>query len=64
MQPVITQGVVSMAKLIGSEINAGNYGEDTFCKVLMESFPDTYIIYRNRQVFGREFDILVYSQFS
>ena len=46
-----------MAKLIGSEINTGNYGEDTFCKVLMESFPDTYIIYRNRQVFGREFDM-------
>ena len=46
-----------MAKLIGSEINTGNYGEDTFCKVLMDSFPDSYIIYRNRQVFGREFDM-------
>ena len=46
-----------MAKLIGSEINTGNYGEDTFCKVLMASFPDSYIIYRNRQVFGREFDM-------
>ena len=46
-----------MAKLIGSSITTGNYGEDTFCKILVESFPDDYIVYRNRQVFGREFDM-------
>lgn len=46
-----------MAKLIGSEIITGNFGEDSLCKMLMDSFPDSYIIYRNRQVFGREFDM-------
>ena len=46
-----------MAKYIGSELNNGNYGEDTFCKLLIDAFPDEYIIYRNRQVFGREFDM-------
>lgn len=46
-----------MAKLIGSAISTGNFGEDTFCKALIDAFPDDYIIYRNRQVFGREFDM-------
>lgn len=46
-----------MAKFIGSEITTGNYGEDVFCKLLIDAFPDNYIIYRNRQVFGREFDM-------
>lgn len=46
-----------MAKLIGSLIETGNYGEDVFCKALIDAFPDNYIIYRNRQVFGREFDM-------
>ena len=46
-----------MAKYIGSELNTGNYGEDIFCKLLIDAFPDEYIIYRNRQVFGREFDM-------
>lgn len=48
-----------MAKLIGSEIITGNFGEDSLCKMLMDSFPDSYIIYRNRQVFGREFDMAI-----
>ena len=46
-----------MAKFIGSELITGNYGEDTFCQALIDAFPDNYIIYRNRQVFGREFDM-------
>lgn len=46
-----------MAKFIGSELTTGNYGEDFFCKLLIDSFPDNYILYRNRQVFGREFDM-------
>ena len=46
-----------MAKFIGSELITGNYGEDTFCQALIGAFPDNYIIYRNRQVFGREFDM-------
>lgn len=46
-----------MAKFIGSEIKNGNYGEDLFCEVLSKAFPDNYIIYRNRQIFGREFDM-------
>lgn len=46
-----------MARYIGSELNTGNYGEDIFCKLLVDAFPDEYIIYRNRQVFGREFDM-------
>ena len=46
-----------MAKFIGSELTTGNYGEDTFCQALIDAFPDNYIIYRNRQVFGREFDV-------
>lgn len=46
-----------MARFIGSELTTGNYGEDFFCKLLIDAFPDDYIIYRNRQVFGREFDM-------
>ena len=46
-----------MAKFIGSELTTGNFGEDTFCQALIAAFPDDYIIYRNRQVFGREFDV-------
>lgn len=46
-----------MAKYIGSDIVNGNYAEDLFCKLLVKAFPDDYIIYRNRQVFGREFDM-------
>lgn len=46
-----------MAKFIGSDISTGNFGEDSFCKLLIDAFPDNYIIYRNRQVFGREFDM-------
>ncbi len=46
-----------MAKLIGSELHNGNYGEDKLCKALIEAYPDDHIIYRNEAVFGREFDI-------
>ena len=48
-----------MAQFIGSNIETGNYGEDIFSKKLVAAYPDEYIIYRNRQVFGREFDVLM-----
>ncbi len=48
-----------MAKFIGSELTNGNWGEDTFCQALIDAFPDDYIIYRNRQIFGREFDMVM-----
>lgn len=46
-----------MAKLIGSQKNTGNYGEDFLCENLINAFGDDYIIYRSREVFGREFDV-------
>lgn len=46
-----------MAKLIGSQPNTGNYGEDFLCDKLINAFCDDCIIYRNREVFGREFDV-------
>jgi DNA helicase-2/ATP-dependent DNA helicase PcrA len=46
-----------MAKLIGSQKNTGNFGEDYLCDNLTNAFNDDCIIYRNREVFGREFDV-------
>lgn len=46
-----------MAKMIGSQKNTGNYGEDFLCDNLTKAFGDDCIIYRNREVFGREFDV-------
>jgi DNA helicase II / ATP-dependent DNA helicase PcrA len=48
-----------MAKLIGSEKNTGNYGEDYLCDKLSICFDDNCIIYRNKNVFGREFDVAI-----
>lgn len=46
-----------MARFIGSNRNSGNYGEDVFLEALLNSYPDEFIVYRNRQIDGKEFDI-------
>lgn len=46
-----------MAKFIGSQLKSDNWGEDYFIKKLMEYFDDSYVIYRNRSVFGAQFDV-------
>ena len=46
-----------MAKFIGSKLQDGNWGEDYFIKKVMEYFDDSYVIYRNRSIFGAQFDV-------
>ena len=46
-----------MAKFIGSDIQSDNWGEDYLIKKLMEYFDDSYVIYRNRPIFGAQFDV-------
>ena len=46
-----------MAKFIGSQTKSNNWGEDYFIEKLMEYFDDSYVIYRNRPVFGAQFDV-------
>ena len=47
-----------MGKLIGSG-NTENFGENLFIDKVQEYLDDTNIIYWNRQVFGREFDVCI-----
>ena len=47
-----------MGKLIGSG-NTENFGEKLFIDKIQEYLDDTNIIYWNRQVFGREFDVCI-----
>lgn len=47
-----------MAKLIGQG-DAGNFGERLFIDKAREYLDDTNIIYWNRQIFGREFDVCI-----
>lgn len=47
-----------MAKFIGSN-NIENLGEKLFINKAQEYFDDTHIIYWNRQVYGREFDVCI-----
>lgn len=47
-----------MGKLIGSG-NTENFGERLFIDKAQEYLDDTNIIYWNRQIFGREFDICI-----
>lgn len=47
-----------MGKLIGSG-NYNNFGESFFINKAVEYLDDTNIIYWNRQVFGREFDVCI-----
>lgn len=46
-----------MAKFIGSELQSDNWGEDFLINKLMEYFDDSYVIYRNRSIFGAQFDV-------
>ena len=47
-----------MGKLIGSS-NTENFGEKLFIDKVREYLDDANIIYWNRQVFGREFDVCI-----
>ena len=47
-----------MGKLIGSG-NTENFGEKLFIDKIQKYLDDTNIIYWNRQVFGREFDVCI-----
>ena len=46
-----------MAKFIGSNLHSDNWGEDCLIEKLVEYFDDSYVIYRNRMVFGAQFDV-------
>lgn len=47
-----------MGRLIGSG-NPENFGENLFVSKTREYLDDTHIIYWNRQIFGREFDVCI-----
>lgn len=47
-----------MATLIG-EKRTGNYGEDLFVEKAVEYLDDSYVVYRNRQLYGKEFDVCI-----
>ena len=47
-----------MAKFIGSS-DIENFGEKLFIDKAQEYLDDTHIIYWNRQVYGREFDVCI-----
>ena len=49
-----------MGRLIGSG-NSDNFGEKFFINKAVEYLDDTNIIYWNRQIFGREFDVCILS---
>ncbi len=50
-----------MAVFIGSDLQTGNWGEDYFIEKLMEYLDDSYVIYRNRPVFGAQFDVALFA---
>ena len=50
-----------MAKFIGSTLQGVNQAEDFFIKKLMEYFDESYIIYRNRPIFGAQFDVCLFA---
>lgn len=47
-----------MARLIGGS-NEGNFGEKLFVSKACQYLDDNHIIYWNRQLFGREFDVCI-----
>lgn len=47
-----------MGRLIGDR-SSKNYGENLFITKVQEYLDDTNIIYWNRQVFGKEFDVCI-----
>lgn len=50
--------VADVAKLIGSA-RSENYGENLFISRISEYLDDTHIIYWNREIFGKEFDVCI-----
>ena len=50
-----------MAKFVGSSIQTNNWGEDYFITKLIEYFDDSYVIYRNRPIFGAQFDVALFA---
>lgn len=50
-----------MARFIGSKPQGENWGEDYFIKKLIEYFDDSYVIYRNRPVYGAQFDVCLFA---
>ena len=48
-----------MAHFIGSNPKTDNWGEDYVIQKCIEFFDDSCIIYRNREVFGTQFDVCV-----
>ena len=50
-----------MAKFIGSDLHTDNWGEDYFIEKLMEYLDDSYVIYRNRPIFGAQFDVALFA---
>ena len=53
--------ILTMAVFIGSELRTGNWGEDYFVEKLMEYLDDSYVIYRNRPMFGAQFDVALFA---
>ena len=47
-----------MARLIGGA-NEGNFGEKLFVSKACQYLDNNHIIYWNRQLFGREFDVCI-----
>lgn len=47
-----------MAILVGDR-TTGNFGEDLFVSKALEYLDDSYVIYRNRQLYGKEFDVCI-----
>ena len=45
-----------MAKFIGFQENLLNYGENLFSYALVNYLDDRHVFYKNREIFGREFD--------
>lgn len=50
---------LNLAKLIGSQGTSDNWGENLFISKATEYLDDKSIIYWNREVFGREFDVCI-----
>lgn len=46
-----------MARFVGSSLTSENHGEDTLVRKLIEYGSDDWIIYRNRVIYGTEFDV-------
>lgn len=44
---------------IAGPLSSGNVGEDLFVEKAAEFLDDAAVIYRNRQVYGREFDVCI-----